>query len=143
VRTSRANPHLHRLRVYFEDTDAGGMVYYANYLKFAERARTEMLREAGFSHAEMVATEGSMLVVRRCAADFRRSARLDDEVEVATRVTNLGGATVELEQVIRRVEQHGADGEILVRLEVSVACISGNGRPTRLPRRLRSLIAIT
>jgi acyl-CoA thioester hydrolase len=134
----RANPHRYRLRVYFEDTDAGGMVYYANYLKFAERARTEMLRAAGFNHAEMVAMDGSMLVVRRCAADFRRSARLDDEVEVATRVIGLSGATVDLEQVIRRVE-----GETLVRLEVSVACITEKGRPTRLPERLRSLIAIT
>ncbi len=58
-------PHLHPIRVYFEDTDAGGMVYYANYLKFAERARTEMLRSAGFNHAAMVAQDGLMLVVRR------------------------------------------------------------------------------
>ncbi|HEY4164481.1 MAG TPA: tol-pal system-associated acyl-CoA thioesterase [Dongiaceae bacterium] len=140
---SRGQAHPYRLRVYFEDTDAGGMVYYANYLKFAERARTEMLRAAGFNHAEMVAKDGLMLVVRRCAADFHRSARLDDELEVATRVTELSGAAVTLEQVIRRVEAGKAEGEILVGLEVSVACITDKGRPTRLPERLRSLIAIT
>jgi acyl-CoA thioester hydrolase len=129
--------HTYRLRVYFEDTDAGGMVYYANYLKFAERARTEMLRDAGFNHAEMVARDGLMLVVRRCAADFRRSAYLDDELEVETRVTDLAGASLGLEQSVRRT------GEILVRLEVTVACVTKQGRATRLPERLRSLIAIS
>src|SRR5215475_9711398 len=90
-------PHLHRVRVYFEDTDAGGMVYYANYLKFAERARTEMLRDAGFSHAEMVARDGLMLVVRRCVAEYHRSARLDDELTVETRVAGLAGASILLD----------------------------------------------
>jgi acyl-CoA thioester hydrolase len=136
-------PHLYRLRVYFEDTDAGGMVYYANYLKFAERARTEMLREAGFSHAELVAREGLMLVVRRCAADFRRSAHLDDELEVATRITELSGATIGLEQTIRRAGGDEPESGALVQLQVSIACVTDKGRPTRLPARLRSLVAIT
>src|SRR4051794_19527952 len=84
-------PHVHPIRVYFEDTDAGGMVYYANYLKFAERARTEMLRSAGISHAAMMAQDGLMLVVRRCTAEFRRSARLDDALEIDTRVSGAAG----------------------------------------------------
>jgi acyl-CoA thioester hydrolase len=128
--------HRHRIRVYFEDTDAGGMVYYANYLKFAERARTEMLREAGISHAEMVAQDGLMLVVRRCTADFRRSARLDDELEITTGVSALSGASVILDQVIRR------GSEVLVELAVTIACVTKEGRATRLPERLRAAIAI-
>jgi acyl-CoA thioester hydrolase len=128
--------HLHHVRVYFEDTDAGGMVYYANYLKFAERARTEMLRVAGISHAEMVADEGLMLVVRRVTAEYRRSARLDDELEIETRIAELGGATLTLDQTVRRGR------EVLVELVVTIACITREGRPTRVPERIRQAIAI-
>jgi acyl-CoA thioester hydrolase len=130
------SPHRHRVRVYFEDTDSGGMVYYANYLKFAERARTEMLRAAGFNHAEMVADEGLMLVVRRVTAEYRRSARLDDELEIATSLVRSAGASLTLDQVIRR----GPD--TLVELTVTIACITRHGRPTRLPERVRAAIAI-
>lgn len=127
--------HLYKVRVYFEDTDAGGMVYYANYLKFAERARTEMLRSAGINHAEMVARDGLMFVVRRCSAEFHRSARLDDELEVETRVMDVAGASLTLAQAIRR------GGESLVDLSVTVACINREGRATRLPERVRALVS--
>jgi acyl-CoA thioester hydrolase len=133
-RADTAEAHLYRLRVYFEDTDAGGMVYYANYLKFAERARTEMLRDAGISHAAMVADDGLMLVVRRVTADYRRSARLDDALVIATTLVHCGGASLTLDQVIRR------DGEVLVDLTVTIACVSRDGRPTRLPERVRHAI---
>jgi acyl-CoA thioester hydrolase len=127
-------PHTFPIRVYFEDTDAGGMVYYANYLKFAERARTEMLRAAGISHAEMVAQDGLMLVVRRCAVDYRRSARLDDALEVETRVAELTGASILLDQIVRR------GSEVLVEIAVTIACVTKEGRPTRLPERLRDIL---
>jgi acyl-CoA thioester hydrolase len=127
-------PHIHPIRVYFEDTDAGGMVYYANYLKFAERARTEMLREAGISHADMVAQDGLMLVVRRCTAEFHRSARLDDALEIETRVSGLTGASILLDQVVRR------GSETLVEITVTIACVTKEGRPTRLPERLRQAV---
>ena len=129
-------PHVYRLRVYFEDTDAGGMVYYANYLKFAERARTETLRSVGISHAAMVAEDGLMLVVRRVAAEYHRSARLDDELEVETRLADMTGATMTLDQVVRR------GPEVLVELTVTIACITREGRPTRLPEHIRAAIAI-
>jgi acyl-CoA thioester hydrolase len=127
--------HTHPIRVYFEDTDAGGMVYYANYLKFAERARTEMLRAAGISHAAMVAQDGLMLVVRRCTAEFHRSARLDDDLLVETRVSGLAGASILLDQVVRR------GSENLVEITVTIACVTKEGRPTRLPERLRHAVA--
>jgi acyl-CoA thioester hydrolase len=133
-KNSIAKPHTHPIRVYFEDTDAGGMVYYANYLKFAERARTEMLREAGISHAEMVAQDGLMLVVRRCTAEFHRSARLDDALEIDTHVSGLSGASILLDQVVRR------GSEILVEITVTIACVTKEGRPTRLPQRLRQAV---
>ena len=128
--------HTWPIRVYYEDTDAGGVVYYANYLKFAERARTEMLRAAGVSHAEMVAQDGLMLVVRRCTAEFHRSARLDDELEVDTRLVEFSGASLVLGQAVRR------GSEVLVEIQVTIACVTREGRATRLPERLRAAIAI-
>ena len=132
----RTKPHIHKVRVYFEDTDAGGMVYYANYLKYAERARTEMLRAAGINHAQMVAEDGLMLVVRRCAADYHRSARLDDALEIETRVSGVTGASILLDQVVRR------GSEVLVEIAVTIACVTKEGRATRLPERLRAALAI-
>ena len=129
-----APTHIHPIRVYFEDTDAGGMVYYANYLKFAERARTEMLRAAGFNHAQMVAQDGLMLVVKRCTAEYHRSARLDDALEVETRVAGVAGASILLDQVVRR------GSEVLVEIAVTIACVTKEGRATRLPERLRQAV---
>src|SRR5713101_5932994 len=93
--------HRFGLRVYYEDTDAGGVVYYANYLKFAERARTEMLRHIGFEQEALRRATGRVFAVRRCSADYLAPARLDDELIVETRLTALGGASLEVEQEIR------------------------------------------
>ncbi len=134
--SGRAEGGTHRLpiRVYYEDTDAVGIVYYANYLKFAERARTEMLRLAGINQSEMTSRYGMAFAVRNCAIDFRAPARLDDLIEVRSRFTELVGATVSIVQAIWR------DAEELVRLEVRVACLRGNGRPTRIPAPLRQAL---
>ncbi|MEX2650192.1 MAG: YbgC/FadM family acyl-CoA thioesterase [Alphaproteobacteria bacterium] len=124
--------HRFPVRVYYEDTDAAGLVYYANYLKFAERARTEMLRLLGFRHGSLGAD--AAFAVRRCVVDYRRPARLDDELAVTTRLVALGGASARLEQIVRR----GADE--LVRLDVDLALIAPSGRPMRMPTGLRSAL---
>jgi acyl-CoA thioester hydrolase len=123
------------MRVYYEDTDAGGIVYYANYLKFAERARTEMMRLSGVPHAEMVARDGVMFAVRRCEVDYLRAARLDDLIEVESRLLAVGGASIELLQVVRR------DGDDLVRIRIRLACIDARGRAARLPISVRAALA--
>ncbi len=119
--------HVHRLRVYFEDTDAGGVVYYANYLKFAERARTEMLRDFGLDPSALAAFEGVAFAVSRCEVDYLAPARLDDELTVQTRIVKLFAATLEAEQIICR----GATD--CARLIVRLACVNRAGRPVRLP----------
>ena len=124
--------HSMTLRVYYEDTDAGGLVYYANYLKFAERARTEWLRALGFEHGALAEYSGAGWVVRRCEVDYLRPARLDDEVEVRTRVVALGGASVDLEQTVLR----GAVD--LARLLLRLAFATPAGKPRRLPASLRA-----
>ncbi|HEV2336666.1 MAG TPA: tol-pal system-associated acyl-CoA thioesterase [Stellaceae bacterium] len=127
--------HSMKLRVYYEDTDAAGIVYYANYLKFAERGRTEMMRELGFAHSQIDAQMGTIFTVRRLSADYRGPARLDDALSVDTRVLEIGGATVLLDQRICR------DGEVLVALELLVACVGRDGRPRRVPPGLRAALA--
>src|SRR3979411_3000881 len=82
--------HSMKLRVYYEDTDAAGIVYYANYLKFAERGRTEMMRALGFAHSAIVEETGIVFTVRRCSADYRAAARLDDALTVDTRIAASG-----------------------------------------------------
>jgi acyl-CoA thioester hydrolase len=123
--------HRQEIRVYFEDTDAAGIVYYANYLKFAERARTDMLRDRGISHADMMTQDGLVLVVRRCTIDYLKPAKLDDMLTVETAVAKLGGASVDLVQRVLR------GGELLAELKVLVVCIDRNGRPARIPEYVR------
>jgi acyl-CoA thioester hydrolase len=120
-----------QVRVYYEDTDAAGMVYHANYLRFAERGRTEMLRRIGFGQRRLREESGVGFAVRRCAVDYRAPARLDDALTVETRVVDAGAATLTMRQEIRR------DSEIIVAVDVLVACIGREGRPRRLPIALR------
>jgi acyl-CoA thioester hydrolase len=120
--------HFFSARVYYQDTDAGGIVYHANYLAFAERARTEALRALGIAHAGMVERHGVMLVVRRVNLDYQRPARLDDIIEIETRIGQVGGASVKLRQIFRR------DSDSLAVLEVGLGCVRmADGRPARLP----------
>ena len=124
--------HRYGMRVYYEDTDAAGTVYYANYLKFAERARTEMIRLLGI--AEGGRQNGAAFAVRRCEVDYLRPARLDDRLDVFTRPTALGGASADLEQIVKR----GAT--TIARLAVRLAFVTPAGRPARLPRAFRAAL---
>ncbi|CCG40042.1 tol-pal system-associated acyl-CoA thioesterase [Magnetospirillum molischianum] len=126
--------HLHPIRVYYEDTDAGGIVYHSCYLNFAERARTEMVRDLGISQQSLL-QEGTAFAVRRAVVDFLRPARLDDLLTVETELCSVGGASLDLAQTIRRND----DGTELVRIEVRLGYITLSGRPTRLPAAMRDL----
>ena len=123
----------HRLpiRVYYEDTDAGGICYHTAYLRFAERARTEYLRDLGFDHVGLKESAGGNFVVARVEADYLRPARLDDALVVETRILAAGGASTTMEQVVRR------DGTDLVRLIVRLAFLTPTGRPQRMPQGVR------
>jgi len=130
----RDGVHFFPIRVYYEDTDAAGLVYYANHLKYAERARTEMLRVAGFEQERLRQETGLVFVVRHCTADYRAAARLDDDLAVETRVTGVGAATLDLAQAIRRGDT------VLVGLNFRIACLGRTGRPQRLPPALRGAL---
>ena len=123
--------HRLALRIYYEDTDAGGIVYHANYLRFAERARTEWLRDLGFDHPALLDRLGVMFAVRRCDATFLAPARLDDEVEVLTSLDRIQGPRVHLDQVVTRSAQR------LVTVAVELVLIDRRLRPCRPPGELK------
>ncbi|HUF55948.1 MAG TPA: tol-pal system-associated acyl-CoA thioesterase [Thermohalobaculum sp.] len=131
---SGAPPHRHPVRVYYEDTDLAGIVYYANYLKFLERGRTEALRNAGVDQGRLREERGIVFAVRRVAIEYLRPARLDDLLTVTTAVTWLRGASVEMRQGILR-------GDVtLVTADVTVAAMTLSGRPARLSPELRAVL---
>ncbi len=129
-----AGQHYFPLRVYYEDTDAGGIVYHANYLKFAERARSEFLRLIGWEHERLARDAGLTWVVHRIDIFFRQSARLDEALVVETRLDALRAASVQVVQKICR------DGDELARLTVELVLLSASGRPGRAPPALRSAL---
>lgn len=130
-----ASEHVFPVRVYYEDTDAGGVVYHGNYLRFAERARTELLRDHGIDHVSLMAEDGLMFAVRRCEAEYVKPARLDDALEIRTRCIDATGASFWLEQLVQRA------GETLVEMKLRLVCLKADGRPARIPEKLRSMLS--
>ncbi|MGY2201575.1 tol-pal system-associated acyl-CoA thioesterase [Pseudomonas gingeri] len=127
----------HRCRVYYEDTDAGGIVYYVNYLKFMERARTERLRELGFAQSELVG-ENLLFVVHSSEARYHVPARLDDELLISADVIELNRASLRFKQQVRRA----TDLTLLCEGQFLVACVRADSlKPRAIPETLRSAFA--
>ena len=123
-----AGTHLFAVRVYFEDTDAGGVVYHANYLRFMERARSDMMRLAGVDQRGAIERGEGAYVVAEVGLRYRAPARLDDDLIVVSRIGRMRGATCLVHQRVMR----GA--EMLVEADISVALVGADGRPKRQPR---------
>ena len=120
------------VRIYWEDTDAAGIVFYANYLKFFERARTEWLRGLGFGQEQLRTDAGIAFVVSETRLRYRRPARLDDVIDVSVAVVHLGQASLEIAQEARRAGELLADGTI------RIGCVElGTFRPCRIPNEIR------
>ena len=120
------------MRIYWEDTDAAGIVFYANYLKFFERARTEWLRSLGFGQEALRTDAGIAFVVSETRLRYRRPARLDDVIDVSVAVAHLGQASLEIAQEARRADELLADGTI------RIGCVElGTFRPCRIPNEIR------
>ena len=135
---NRLEPFVHRCRVYYEDTDAGGVVYYVNYLKFMERARTERLRELGFAQSAL-AGENLLFVVHSSEARYHAPARLDDELLISAQVTELNRASLRFQQQVRRA----ADDVLLCEGQFLVACVRADSlKPRAIPEALRTAFAV-
>lgn len=135
-----AGEHVFPVRVYYEDTDAAGIVYYVNYLKFAERARTEMLRLMGREQQRMMETEGVAFAVKSARIEYYRPARLDDALLVRTGLVEVAGASLKVRQRIFRDRPEGG-AELLVDMQIRLAVMDRGGRPTRLPADIRAALA--
>ncbi|QDO96122.1 YbgC/FadM family acyl-CoA thioesterase [Ferrovibrio terrae] len=128
--------HRYALRVQWEDTDAAGIVYYANYLRFIERGRSDLLLQNGIDQRGLIESEnGAAFAVRACNVDYLKPARLHEELVVTTAITELRGASLTLGQEVWR----GA--ELLVRAEVKLVCIDAKGRARRVPQPVAALFA--
>ncbi|WP_435259841.1 tol-pal system-associated acyl-CoA thioesterase [Thioclava sp. FR2] len=126
--------HEFTLRVYYEDTDLAGIVYYANYLKFIERGRSEWVRERGVDQAQLRADKGIVFAVRRVEADYLKPAHFDDVLTVSTSLAKLGGARIELDQSVLR------GGDVLFTARVTLVCLGPHGA-TRIPEEVSVSLA--
>lgn len=125
--------HSFPIRVYYEDTDMAGIVFYANYLRYIERARSDWVRQMGIDQSEM-RDEGLIFAVRRVEADYLAPARFDDELTVTTSTRQMTGARLVLDQVVARGD------EVLFEAVVTIVCLTVTGQPARLPAHLRQSV---
>lgn len=126
--------HQFPIRVYYEDTDMAGIVFYANYLKYIERARSDWVRSKGVDQREMKEDDGLVFAVRRVEADYLAPAHFDEDLVVETRVITVTGARLVMEQIVKR------DSELLFQAIVTLVCINETGQPVRLPANLRLML---
>ncbi|WP_439109630.1 tol-pal system-associated acyl-CoA thioesterase [Lentibacter sp.] len=126
--------HSIPVRVYYEDTDMAGIVYYANYLRYIERGRSEWVRDVGLDQNVMKERDGVVFAVRRLEADYLGSAKLDDALVVETQVKSVSGVRMVMEQSVKRGE------DLLFHALVTVVCMSLGGQPTRLPANIRQMV---
>ena len=123
------------VRIYYEDTDAGGIVYYANYLKYAERARTEFLRHLGLNQEEMLKKDGKGFVVRDCNISYKSPAKLDDALNITCKVTEVKGVSLKMEQKLYRSEN------VLCEISITLVFLSlENMRPCKISPEIISLL---
>ena len=123
---------FHNLKVYYEDTDSGGVVYYANYLKFLERARTEALFSIGFSNKKVQENYNSLIIVKSCNIEYKKPAHLEDELKVRSFVKSITKTSFFMNQIITK------DEEIIVEAQVHLVFVNKGGKPVKIPDEIYS-----
>ena len=123
---------FHKLKVYYEDTDYGGVVYYANYLKFWERARTEALFAIGFSNKKIQEQFNSLIIVKSCNIEYKKSAHLEDELTIRSFVKSITKTSFFMNQVISK------ENEIIVEAQIHLVFVNKDGKPTKIPENIYS-----
>ena len=123
---------FHKIKVYYEDTDSGGVVYYANYLKFLERARTESLFSLGYSNKKIKEKFNSLIIVKSCNIEYKKSANLEDELKIRSFVKSITKTSFFMNQIISR------DEEIIVEAQIHLVFVNENGKPVKIPDEIYS-----
>ena len=124
----------HEIKVYYEDTDIGGVVYYANYLKFLERARSEMIYSLGLNNKQLLNNYNTFLIVRSCKIEFKKPAKFEDKLQIYSSVKSLNKASFIMIQKIKR------NNELISEAEVSLATVNHNGRPIKIHQILKNIL---
>ena len=123
---------FHKLKVYYEDTDSGGVVYYANYLKFLERARTEALYSIGYSNKKVKNEFDALIIVKACNIDYKKSAHLEDELTIRSFVKSISKTSFFMNQIITR------ENDLIVDAQVHLVFVDKNGKPVKIPEKIYS-----
>ena len=121
-------------KIYYEDTDAGGVVYYANYLKFLERARSEAIYSLGLSNKEILEKEGVIIIVKSCSIEYKKPAKFEDEIEIFSSIIEVKNSSFKMHQVIKR------KFDIISKADVVLVTVNKKGKPVRIPILLKKLI---
>ena len=120
----------HKIKVYYEDTDAGGVVYYANYLKFIERARSEALLDIGLSNLKIKKDFGALIIVKSCNINFIKSSYLEDRLKISSFITSFNKASFRMDQVVSR------DDDIIVTAKVHLVFVNEKNKPVKIPEKI-------
>ena len=126
----------YKVKVFYEDTDAGGVVYYANYLKFFERARTEAIAEIGLSNKKLLDKFGVLIIVKSCNIDYKKPAKLEDQLEIKSIISSISNSSFKMTQKVFR------DDDLLTSSEIHLVIVDKKGKPSRIPDELRKKIKI-
>ena len=121
-------------KIYYEDTDAGGVVYYANYLKFLERARSEAIYSLGLSNKEILEKEGVIIIVKTCNIEYKKPAKFEDEIEIISNIKEVKNSSFKMHQVIKK------KSDIISEADVVLVTVNKKGKPVRIPSILKKLI---
>ena len=128
---------FHKIKIYYEDTDSGGVVYYANYLKFLERARTEALFSIGFSNTEILDQFSSLIIVKSCSIEYKNPAHLEDELTIRSFVKSITKTSFFMNQIISRENDQKFD-DLIVEAQVHLVFVDKNGKPKKIPDEIYS-----
>ena len=128
---------FHKIKIYYEDTDSGGVVYYANYLKFLERARTEALFSIGFSNIEILDQFSSLIIVKSCNIEYKKPAHLEDELTIRSFVKSITKTSFFMNQIISRENDQKFD-DLIVEAQVHLVFVDKNGKPRKIPDEIYS-----
>ena len=122
------------IRIYYEDTDAAGMVYYANYLKFLERARSEAIYSLGLSNKELLDKEGIIIIVKSCNIEYKKPAKFEDEIQIISKIKEVKNSSFKMQQIIKK------NMTIISEAEILLVTVNKESKPVRIPHLLKKLI---
>jgi len=130
------NEFNYKVKVFYEDTDAGGVVYYANYLKFFERARTEAIAEIGLSNKKLLKENGILIIVKSCKIEYKKPAKLEDQLEIKSSITSTSKTSFKMKQKAYK------DQELITDCEIHLVIVDKKGKPTKIPNLLKKKLEI-